>query len=184
MNRPNIVIYDIPETLAFPGLKKNVMSIVDIVGPVMSIAVPGREFYIEVNGHDTIVRSANGVLYMCDVRANMSDTVLYGMDNRMRNMGYPDADIDSLVILNMLNHARLVFTGGPKDCAPCFMLIQKKLAFFDRPYIRLAPSMDGAIAKAQINYECKTVVKPSYNETRIWEDGVRRNQMQLNLQVQ
>lgn len=179
MNRPNIVIYDIPETIAFPVLKKNMMSIVDIVGPVASIVIPGREFYIEVNGHDTVVRSSNGVLFAQDVRANMADSVLVGMDHRMRSMGYSDDDINTLLILNMLNHARLIFTGGPKDCAPCFMLIQKKLAFYDRPYIKLVPFMDGAIAKAQINYECKTVVKPSYNETRIWEDGVRRNQMQL-----
>ncbi len=179
MNQPSVVLFDIPETLCFPALKKPMMSIINIGGPVASIAIPGREFYLEINGFDTQARSESGVLFFRHVRQGMSDTALGPMDARMRHLGYSDADIGELIILNMLNHVRVIFTGGPKDCAPCLMVVQKKLAFFDRPYVRLVPSMDGAIAKATFNFECKAPIKVTYNETRVWEDGVKRNQMSL-----
>lgn len=180
MNRALVVLYDIPMALYFPATKKNMISVIEVTGPIHSIAIPGREFYLELNGHDTLVRSTNGVLYARDVRKNMPEAVLIPMSTRLTHLGYSPEDIDNLLIFNMLNHVRIIFTGGPKDCAPCYVLFHKKLAFFDRPHIRLVPGMEGAIPKAQISHECTTLIKPTHNEFRIWQDGVSRNRLLCN----
>lgn len=171
---PGIQIYDIPESFCIPGSKTNVISLIGIIGPVESIAIPSREFKMEINGHVIDIMSVNGVIHMGDIRANIPDGVLCGMTVRMQGLGYSDESIDGLLIFSMLNHVRVIFQGGARDCGQAYVILQKKLAFFTTPRFRLAPCFNGAIPNSTFDYECKVAIQLRYNEKRVWDEGVKQ----------
>ena len=139
-------------------------------GAIQSIAIPGREFQMQIDGHDTGLWSDNGVLTMTAVRSRIPDHVLSRMDQRLLQYGYTEEEVESLLCFTMLQHVRVKFESDKLN-VPTFVLLIKQLAFL-QPKNKLVPAFQGAIPDVDYDTSCRQPIQLSYREKMVWNEAL------------
>lgn len=139
-------------------------------GAIQSIAIPGRAFQMQIDGHDTDIWSDRGVLLMSAVRTRIPDHVLSRMDRRLLQYGYTQDEVDTLLCFTMMQHVRVKFEEE-KINVPTFVLLVKKLVFM-QPKNKLVPAFQGAIPNVDYDTTCRQPIKMSYMEQQTWKQAL------------
>jgi hypothetical protein len=165
----SIAIYKVPVSHMMTPTN-GLLSLDACKGAIQSIAIPGRAFQLQIDGHDADLWSDNGILLMQDVRAFIPDHVLSRMDTRLLEYGYTHEEVDALLCFTMLQHVRVKFESDKLN-VPTYVLLVKQLAFI-QPKNKLIPAFQGAIPEVDFDTTCKQEIKLSYREKMVWHDAL------------